>query len=189
MWALRACFWYFFFNHKINLIKLGNPCRSLWQFISPKRGKPKIANCTLCTNTSVDEHIWELGQMELWKVFMWKNTYKYYCIKVHKIQNHPHYNSDFFIKIKQQNSMFILHWNISGWKKSHAQSSHVAGSSDLYFDTLPTPHPRYNSRYIHIHTPTSWPPQDVCLVKHFVQRWRWCKSLTLVFFYSISRCL
>ena len=36
------------FYHKMNHFKLKNPCGSLRQFFFPKRGKPKIANCTLC---------------------------------------------------------------------------------------------------------------------------------------------
>ena len=36
------------FNHKMNHLKLKNPCSSSRQLFFPKRGKPKIANNTLC---------------------------------------------------------------------------------------------------------------------------------------------
>ena len=40
--------WDILYFHR-NQLELKNPCCSLWQFFSPKRGKPKVEKNTLCT--------------------------------------------------------------------------------------------------------------------------------------------
>ena len=72
--------------------------------------------------------------------------------------------------MKQQNFMFILHKAV---EKSLTPTPHMllAALTCILTLFLPPTHAITVATYTYTHRHPD-PPQDVCLVKHFVQRWR-----------------